>query len=233
MSMAGRQLRTDCNPEPLVLTAAGIRCVLAVLAAHLSDRRLPGGQGGTARPARGDDPALATGHARGAGLSPAIIDLYAGQRLLPEDRAGGRRASSPRAADGRRAGPGLGSPPGGGPWSARSAIPSAAALAVFLRATVLSAAVNAVPPQVAATGLIFTLDAAVLFYLPRMVGFSHEQSRQAMWAVAIVVVVTSLIGVGQADPLTRSARAHAGRRAVREKAPGSAPWCATRTSWAP
>ena len=31
-----------------------------------------------------------------------------------------------------------------------------------------------------------------------MVGFTHEQIRLTMWAVAIVVVVTSLIGIGQA-----------------------------------
>ncbi len=110
--------------------------------------------------------------------------------------------------------------------------PFSGALALFLLATVVSAAVNAVPPQVAATGLIFTRDAAVLFYLPRMVGFTHEQIRLTMRAVAIVVVVTSLIGIGQAILLPHllgvtpvTGRSGEGVRSV--------PSCAIRTSGDP
>jgi O-antigen ligase len=130
-------------------------------------------------------------------LSPAIIDLYAGQRLLPEGAQVVARFFSESllmvvalvvaTAAARR-----------GTLVSALIHPFSAALAFFLLAMTVSAAVNAVPPQVAATGLIFTLDAAVLFYLPRMVGFTNDEARRTMWAVAIAVVITSLIGVGQA-----------------------------------
>jgi putative inorganic carbon (hco3(-)) transporter len=76
--------------------------------------------------------------------------------------------------------------------------PVSLALGVFVAVTLLSAVVNVVPPQVAGAGLLFTLDAAILFYLPRMVGYSHEQRNQAMWAIAVVVIITALLAVGQA-----------------------------------
>ncbi len=194
-SVAGRQLRT-MQPQPLVLTAAGLM-LLAVLAAQVSTVAflvagvaLLGLLGVmTLRWPRAMLVALV--------MSPAIIDLYAGQRLLPETAQEVARFFSEGllmvvalvlASVAARRGTLVGA----------LAHPFSGALALFLLATVVSAAVNAVPPQVAATGLIFTLDAAVLFYLPRMVGFTHEQIRLTMWAVAIVVVVTALIGIGQA-----------------------------------
>lgn len=193
--MAGRQLRT-MQPQPLVLTAAGLM-ILTVLAAQLSTMAfLVAGVAllvllgfMTLRWPRAMLVALV--------MSPAVIDLYAGQRLLPETAQEVARFFSEgllmvvalvlASVAARR-----------GTLVAALAHPFSGALALFLLATVVSAAVNAVPPQVAATGLIFTLDAAVLFYLPRMVGFTHEQIRLTMWAIAIVVVVTSLIGIGQA-----------------------------------
>ena len=124
------------------------------------------------------------------------------------------------------------SPPNGRTLVGALAHPFSGALALFLLAPVVSAAVNAVPPQVAATGLIFTLDAAVLLYLPRMVGFTHEQIRLTMWAVAIVVVVTALIGIGQAilSPDLLGVTPVTGRSG---KGSASAPWCVTRRHWAP
>ena len=46
--------------------------------------------------------------------------------------------------------------------------------------------------------MIFTLDAAVLFYLPRMVGYTHDQLHRTMWAAAIVVAIASAIAILQA-----------------------------------
>ncbi len=129
-------------------------------------------------------------------MSPPIIDLYAGQRLLPEQVQSIARLFSEAllvvmtlavAWIAVRRG------------TLISAIrhPVTAAMGVFLAVSLLSAAVNAVPPPVAAAGMLFTLDAVALFFLARMVGFSHEQRNQAMWAVAGVVIITSLIAIGQ------------------------------------
>ncbi|MGH2463330.1 MAG: O-antigen ligase family protein [Candidatus Limnocylindria bacterium] len=130
-------------------------------------------------------------------LSPPLIDLYAGQRLLPEDVHSVARFFSEgllvvmtlaMAWIGARRG------------ALATAVwhPFSLALAVFGATTIVSAVVNAVPPTVAAAGLVFTLDAAILFYLPRMVGFSPRESQQAMWAIAGVVALTSLLAIGQA-----------------------------------
>lgn len=130
-------------------------------------------------------------------LSPPLVDLYAGQRLLPEEVQAVARLSSEALLlvmtcalawiAVRR-----------GTLVSALRHPVTAAIGVFLAISVLSALVNAVPPQVAAAGMLFTLDAAVLFYLPRMVGFSHDERRQAIWAIAIVVTITSLVAIGQA-----------------------------------
>jgi O-antigen ligase len=130
-------------------------------------------------------------------LSPPIVDLYAGQRLLPDEVQSVARFFSEAllvvmtlalAWVGARRG------------TLASAIrhPVTLALAAFLSVSALSALANAVPPSVAVAGMIFTLDAAILFYLPRMVGYSHEETRQTMWAIAGVVAVTSLLAIGQA-----------------------------------
>ena len=75
--------------------------------------------------------------------------------------------------------------------------PFSLAVAVFLAVSALSAVVNTVPPA-AAAAMIFTLDAAVLFYLPRMVGYTHDQLHRTMWAAAIVVAIASAIAILQA-----------------------------------
>ncbi len=195
MSTAGRQLRS-MPPRPLLLGTAGLT-VVAILAAQLSTvafvlagLALLGLLGVlTVRWPR----AMLVGLV----LSPALIDLYAGQRLLPEESKEVARFFSEgllmvvalvvATMAARR-----------GTLVAALSHPFSAALALFLLVAVVSAAVNAVPPQVVATGLIFTIDAAVLFYLPRMVGFSHEETRRTMWGVALVVVATSVVAIGQA-----------------------------------
>ena len=130
-------------------------------------------------------------------LSPPLVDLYAGQRLLPEQVQSVARLFSEAlllvmtgtlavVAARRR--------------TLVTALrhPVSVAIGVFLIVSAVSALVNAVPPTVASAGLLFTLDAAVLFYLPRMVGYSPEDRNRAMWAIAAVVTVTSLLAIGQA-----------------------------------
>lgn len=130
-------------------------------------------------------------------LSPPLIDLYAGQRLLPETAHSIARffsegllvvttfALAVMAA--RR-----------GTLITALRHPFTLAVAVFLGISVISAVVNGVPPAVAVAGLLFTLDAVVIFFLPRMVGYGHAQAHQAMWAIAGVVAFTSVLAIGQA-----------------------------------
>lgn len=76
--------------------------------------------------------------------------------------------------------------------------PTLWALLAFAGLGATSAVVNGVPPHVAAIGLLFTLDAALLFFLPRMTGFTLRQSLAAVAALAAVVVVAALVAVAQA-----------------------------------
>ncbi|MGH2483448.1 MAG: O-antigen ligase family protein, partial [Candidatus Limnocylindria bacterium] len=130
-------------------------------------------------------------------ITPALIDLYAGERLLPEEVHSVSRFFSEAllvlmtlalAWVGARRG------------TLITALrhPFTVAVAVFGAISVVSAIVNAVPPTVAVAGTLFTLDAAILFYLPRMVGYSHEDGQRAMWAIAGLVALTSLLAIGQA-----------------------------------
>jgi O-antigen ligase len=129
-------------------------------------------------------------------LSPPLIDLYAGQRLLPEQAQSVARLFSEAlllvmtavlaVVAARR-----------GTLVPALRHPVTVAIGVFLAVTLASAIVNVVPPTIASAGIIFTLDAAVLFYLPRMVGYSHEERNQALWAVAAVVTISALLAIGQ------------------------------------
>jgi O-antigen ligase len=130
-------------------------------------------------------------------LSPPLIDLYAGQRLLPEQVQSVARFFSEALlvvmtvvlaiVAARR-----------GSLVAALRHPVTVAATIFVAFAVVSALVNAVPPEVAAAGLLFTLDAVILFFLVRMVGFGHEQRVQAMWVIAGVVTFTAILAIGQA-----------------------------------
>lgn len=76
--------------------------------------------------------------------------------------------------------------------------PVTAGLLAFAAIGLASAVVNGVPPMVALMGLVFTLDATVLFLLPRMVGFTLRQSILAIGALVSIVLVSALLAVGQA-----------------------------------
>lgn len=72
------------------------------------------------------------------------------------------------------------------------------ALVAFAALAVVSALVNAVPVDVAVVGLVFTLDAAMLFYLPRLVGFSLRQAMLAVGAFGVVTMAAALVALAQA-----------------------------------
>lgn len=76
--------------------------------------------------------------------------------------------------------------------------PSTLAFIAFIALAILSALLNGVPPQVAIIGLVFTLDAAACFYLPRLVGFSLRQAVAAVGIVVGLVAVGALISLAQA-----------------------------------
>ena len=80
--------------------------------------------------------------------------------------------------------------------------PVTIALIVFTAVAAVSALVNGVPPLIALVGVVFTVDAAALFLLPRLTGFSLRQSLTAVAALAAVVLVAAVLAVAQAllDP---------------------------------
>ena len=76
--------------------------------------------------------------------------------------------------------------------------PTTAALGLFAVLGLVSALVNGVPPEVVVLGLAFTLDAAALFFYPRLVGYSRGQALASAGVVVGLVVVGSVIAVAQA-----------------------------------
>jgi O-antigen ligase len=130
-------------------------------------------------------------------MSPALVDLYAGQRLLPEALHPVARFFSEALLVALTAALALVAARRG-TLVAALRHPFTLALGVFLVVGLLSAVANAVTPVVAVAGLIFTLDATILFYLPRMVGYTHAQSRQTMWVIAGLVGLASVLAIGQA-----------------------------------
>lgn len=70
--------------------------------------------------------------------------------------------------------------------------PTVLALAAFVALLALSATLNDVPPLQAAVGIGFTVDAALLFVLVRVVGLS---GRQALTAVAVFLAVIGAAAV--------------------------------------
>ncbi|MDP9244123.1 MAG: O-antigen ligase family protein [Chloroflexota bacterium] len=76
--------------------------------------------------------------------------------------------------------------------------PATIALGAFVALGLVSALVNGVPPLTVAAGFFYTLDAIAIFYLCRLVGFSHRQAVLAIGAVGAAVVLMALIGIGQA-----------------------------------
>jgi putative inorganic carbon (HCO3(-)) transporter len=68
----------------------------------------------------------------------------------------------------------------------------------FAAVGLASAVLNGVPPQIALVGLAFTLDATVLFFLPRLVGFTQRQALFAIGTLVAIVLASALLAVAQA-----------------------------------
>ena len=76
--------------------------------------------------------------------------------------------------------------------------PASAFLAAFVLLAFASALLNGVPPVQGTAGLLFTLDAAVLFYLVRMVGFNVRQALLAVSALVGLLFAAGVIAILQA-----------------------------------
>ncbi|MCA1588537.1 MAG: O-antigen ligase family protein [Chloroflexi bacterium] len=76
--------------------------------------------------------------------------------------------------------------------------PVTALLGVFSVLALASTLVNAVPPHVALLGMVFTLDAATLFFLPRLVSWSRRQMLLAVGAFMAIFVAAALVALAQA-----------------------------------
>jgi O-antigen ligase len=75
--------------------------------------------------------------------------------------------------------------------------PAIIGLGAFVVLGILSAVVNGVPPSVAGAGLVFTLDAAVMFVLPRLVPFDARSAARAVDAFVAVAAAAALLAMGQ------------------------------------
>ncbi len=75
--------------------------------------------------------------------------------------------------------------------------PATIALSAFVALGLISALINGVPALTMAAGFFYTLDAVAIFYLCRVVGFTHRQAVLTLGAVGVVVVVMALISIGQ------------------------------------
>ena len=75
--------------------------------------------------------------------------------------------------------------------------PVTIALIAFVLVAAVSAVVNGVPPVIAIVGVVFTIDAAALFFLPRLVGFSPKQSFVALGAMGGVVLIAAFLAIAQ------------------------------------
>jgi len=75
--------------------------------------------------------------------------------------------------------------------------PVTIALIAFVLVAAVSAVVNGVPPVIAIVGVVFTIDAAALFFLPRMVGFTPKQSFVALGAMGGVVLIAAFLAIAQ------------------------------------
>jgi len=76
--------------------------------------------------------------------------------------------------------------------------PVTVALLAFTALAGLSAIVNGVPPHVAVIGLVFTLDAVALFFLPRLVGFTLRQTLAVVGVIGGIVLTAAVLAIGQA-----------------------------------
>jgi O-antigen ligase len=91
--------------------------------------------------------------------------------------------------------------------------PVVAFLAAFVGVGGISAVANGVPPLVAGAGILFTVDAAVLFVLPRIVGFTIRQATIAASGFVAIALLAALLALAQVvlDPNFLGLESFAGR----------------------
>lgn len=91
--------------------------------------------------------------------------------------------------------------------------PSVAFLAAFVGIGAVSAIANGVSPLVAGAGILFTVDAAVLLVLPRIVGFSTRQATIAAGGFVGLAVLAAVLALAQVvlDPNFLGLESFAGR----------------------
>jgi hypothetical protein len=133
-------------------------------------------------------------------LAP-IVDRFIIMRVMPDDV----RAYTQFFSEGLLAAVGLALLADGlrrGRLVAAIRHPATIALGGFVAVAAVSALLNAVPPTVAAAGLLYTVDAVALFYLCRIVGFDQRQAQLAIGALMGAVALMALIGFlqGLLDP---------------------------------
>ncbi len=75
--------------------------------------------------------------------------------------------------------------------------PMVAFLLAFVAVGAISAVVNGVPPLVAVAGLVFTLEAASLFVLPRIVGFRLRHALLAAGMFTAMGTIAAVLALGQ------------------------------------
>jgi len=76
--------------------------------------------------------------------------------------------------------------------------PATIAFGIFVAAAAISAVINRIPAHIALAGLVYTLEAALLFYLVRLAGFGPRHVRLAIITLVAVVLLGALIAVAQA-----------------------------------
>jgi hypothetical protein len=76
--------------------------------------------------------------------------------------------------------------------------PLTPALAAFVALSALSAIVNGVPIKVALLGTAYTVDAVLLFFLPRLVQYRHADVVAAVGVFVAAMVAAALVSVAQA-----------------------------------
>lgn len=76
--------------------------------------------------------------------------------------------------------------------------PVTVALIGFVAIAAVSAIVNGVPAHVAAIGVLFTVDAAALFFLPRLVGFTLAQVLAVVAVIGGIIISAAVLAIGQA-----------------------------------
>lgn len=84
-----------------------------------------------------------------------------------------------------------------GRWRTALRDPVVPLVALFVGLAILSAALNAVPPLVAALGIVMTIDAVAIYVVVRAQPVDDRAASLAVTAVVVATLVVAIIGLGQ------------------------------------